>query len=340
LRPVVSRCIGLLVWRIALIVCAALPAASQATFAGRNGRVAAVRTEDPGCREGRGPECAVRTSLLSVRADGRVRRTLIACTELPCEPGAPAYSPDGRRLAYSLPGQLIVAGADGRDPRAVALPAGLLPSDPQWSPGGRRLAFVGAPAGADGAPTAGGDVWLVRLDGTGLRRLTSRGTVTAVTWSARGEVAFVDERDLYVGGFPLVMRIMRLDLRTGAVHVLTRGPILSDRASAPDWSPDGERLVFESDTRAGSARHEHLVFGLYVLDVRSGRLRRIHRSRLSLPSFPVWSPDGSRIAFVEGGALKSTSSRGGAVHTLLASPRAPVGEVSLSRPSWQPLPAR
>jgi Tol biopolymer transport system component len=282
----------------------------------------------------------VRTSLLSVRADGRARRTLIACAERPCEPGAPAYSPDGRRLAYSVPGRLVVAAADGRDPRVVALPAGLLPSDPQWSPGGRRLAFVGAPAGADGAPTAGGDVWLVRLDGTGLRRLTSRGTVTAVTWSSRGEVAFVDERDLYVGGLPLVMRIMRLDLRTGAVHVLTRGPVPSDRASAPDWSPDGRRLVFESDTRAGSARHEHLVFGLYVLDVRSGRLRRIHRADIWPPQSPVWSPDATRIAFVEHGVLRIVSSRGGAVHTLLALPRAAVGEVSLSRPSWQPLPAR
>jgi Tol biopolymer transport system component len=133
---------------------------------------------------------------------------------------------------------------------------------------------------------------------------------------------------------------MRLDLRTGAVHVLTRGPVLSDRAGAPDWSPDGRRLVFESDVRARSASHEHLVFGLYVLDARSRRMQRIYRADTWPPQSPVWSPDATRIAFVENGALRTTSSRGGAVHTLLAPPRAAVGEVSLSRPSWQPLPVR
>jgi len=298
-----------------------------------------VRTEDPGCREPDRPDCAVRMTLLTARADGRARRTLIACAEPPCEPGAPAYSPDGRRLAYSVPGQLIVVAADGRDPRAVALPAGLSPSDPQWSPGGRRLVFVGRAADPMGADRT--DVYVTRVDGRGTRRLTNRGGVTAVTWSARGEIAFVDERDLYVGGLPLVMRVMRLDPRTGAVHQLTRGPVLSDHATDPDWSPDGRRLVFASDTRAGRGAHEHFVFGLYVLEVGSGRLRRVYRAgRLSLPRSPVWSPDGSRIAFVEGGALRVISSPGGAAHTLLTPPAGSVGEVSLTRPSWQPLTAR
>jgi Tol biopolymer transport system component len=322
---------------------------SEGAFPGRNGRLAAVRWDDPGCHypgpESADPACASRASLVTVRADGRDRRTLIGCIENGCLGGPPAYSPDGKRLAYTSRGQIIIAGADGRKPRFLTLPAGLLASGPQWSPGGGRLVFVGFTSGPTSAWPH--DAYVTRLDGRGTRRLTTRGTVSAVTWSSRGELVFEDrrpnERAIYVRGRPLFSRIMRLDLRTGEVHQLTRGPASSDHTGDPDWSPEGTQLVFESNKLAGRGAPAHFILGLYVLDLLTRRLRRVYRAaQFSYPlRFPVWSPDGSQIAFVEPTSVKTTSSRGGAVHTLLRPPTGFLGFSSdFTRPSWQPLPRR
>lgn len=98
---------------------------------------------------------------------------------------APAWSPNGRRLAfacYAADDDICVIGADGRG--AHHLTHG--PSydvQPAWSPNGRSIAFA-----------RDGDIWRTRADGSGLRRLT-RGAGTrdsAPAWSADGKtIAFI-----------------------------------------------------------------------------------------------------------------------------------------------------
>jgi len=57
----------------------------------------------------------------------------------------------------------------------------------------------------------------------------------------------------------------------------------------PRWSPDGKRIVFESN-RGGS-------FQLYTIQVDGGEARQL--TTLSTEATqPIWSPDGKRIAFV------------------------------------------
>lgn len=59
----------------------------------------------------------------------------------------------------------------------------------------------------------------------------------------------------------------------------------------PAWSPDGERIAFDSD-RAGDNNRD-----VYVMDRDGGNVRRL-TDHPSFDFLPAWSPDGSRIAFM------------------------------------------
>jgi len=98
---------------------------------------------------------------------------------------APAWSPDGRRLAfacYAADDDICLIGADGHGGRHLTHG----PSydvQPAWSPNGGRIAFA-----------RDGDIWTMRANGSGLRHLTRGGRTrdSAPTWSPDGKtIAFI-----------------------------------------------------------------------------------------------------------------------------------------------------
>ena len=103
----------------------------------------------------------------------------------------PAWLPDGRIL-YSGCWQddcgIIVMQNDGTRPRQVA--AGSSETNPEASPDGRRVAFMSQRDG-------NWEVYAVRIDGSGLRRLTHDPANDGLpTWSPDGRhIAFVSDRD-------------------------------------------------------------------------------------------------------------------------------------------------
>jgi hypothetical protein len=212
---------------------------------------------------------------------------------------APAWSPDGRRLAFVATeaggqSELYVADADGRHRAPLTRSEGADEVTASWAPDGRRLVLERDLR-----------LFVIGADGRGERLLTSG---SGPAWSPKGgRIAFVSDRtgtdDLYV-----------VDSNgRGLRRVVTT----SDGAeSEPAWSPDGTRLAFVS-LSAGST-------DLYVVDVQSLALVRLTQDA-SLESSPVWSPTGESIWFVsdrpEGGPLWSIPARG-SVATSLGGPAA------------------
>jgi TolB protein len=137
-------------------------------------------------------------------------------------------------------------------------------------------------SGANGriAFSAGGGIYTVRPDGTGLKPLAAG---FGSQWSPDGNrIAFVAVRDRYFD-----IHVMNAD---GANQAnLTRSPGVHDRDFA--WSPDGTKLAFVRDHDTGDGE-------VYVMNSDG-----TGKERLTSPGFgeadagPRWSPDGRKLVF-------------------------------------------
>jgi Tol biopolymer transport system component len=176
---------------------------------------------------------------------------------------APAWSPDGKTIAFVRGNGVFRIRPDGTGERRITATARRTQAHLSWSPDSTRIAV-----------SRGGDVYAVRADGGGETRLaTSRRGETDPAWSPDGSrIAYVDGDN---------MAIVNAD-GTGARR-LPRA-----NGASPAWSPDSKRLAFVTGDFSdawlvnadGTGRHRLVLPALH-------------------PDGPRWSPDGTSIVFGE-----------------------------------------
>ncbi len=220
-----------------------------------------------------------RTEVFSVNLDGTNETVL---TNNDVLDGQPVVSPDGKTIAFesfrSGSSEIWTMAADGTGP-ATRLTATNGPENRpgSWSPDGTKIAFHSARAGGSF------EVYTMNADGTNPIRLTNDpASDTFPRWSPDGNrIAFTSSR----GGGDFEIWTMNPD-GTGLFRV-TNSPGEDSWAS---WSPDSQQITFHS-RRTGS---------LDVFRTKAdgtGTATRLTFTPTDSEYFPVWSPDGSRIAY-------------------------------------------
>ena len=160
---------------------------------------------------------------------------------LPLNGIEPVWSPDDAKLMFRTPLGIYAANVDGSGlTRLVSndFPnAGDVAIDPAWSPDGTRIAFVA------GSSVDTPQIYIANADGTKPRRLLSGASIASQSrprWSPDGFALAFE-----AGGTIMTVAADGSNLRTRAI---VDGASVGD----PDWSQDGNRLLFTRDSGAES----------------------------------------------------------------------------------------
>lgn len=248
-------------------------------------------------------ERAGSADLFRVRADGSGLERL---TDHAAFDDQGVLSPDGRVVAFvsSRSGQADVWLLDLRTRTLRNLtehPGGDF--RPAWSPDGQWIAFS---SDRDSGKRHQGfvtlhsaEVYLVRPDGSGLRRLTHRGAfVGSPSWSPDGSRLAVYEADLdevQKITSPRRLRgttqIAAVDVATGAHRVLTTG---AGEKWSPRWLRDG-RIAYASGGPEGGI--ELVTDGGATLGTGAPAADAVAAGARGEMRSPSWSPDGRHVVF-------------------------------------------
>jgi Tol biopolymer transport system component len=155
------------------------------------------------------------------------------------------------------------------------------PQAPAWSPDGRSIAVSSGTYCDPYGPCRRTDIWVV--DANSGRRISTIPYGKGPSWSPDGKrLAFLGGRSEGEARSRVPYGIFVADAHGKHRRYLARGEL-------PTWSPRSELIAYAAISRSGR------FLGLHFVRANNGRIRPVASSQ---PAF-AWSPNGTRMAFIE-----------------------------------------